>query len=70
MNILIVMSQDMCSTLWCKVGNSCQSRLEPAADGTECATKKVDILFRPLVYQMILVLQIDRHTILVIRLSC
>ncbi|KAK3727914.1 hypothetical protein QZH41_016375, partial [Actinostola sp. cb2023] len=32
---------DMCSTLWCKVGYSCQSRLEPAADGSECGKKKV-----------------------------
>ncbi|XP_066557272.1 A disintegrin and metalloproteinase with thrombospondin motifs 7 [Amia ocellicauda] len=31
---------DVCSTLWCTVGNTCHSKLDGAADGTKCGLNK------------------------------
>nr|XP_015198836.1 PREDICTED: A disintegrin and metalloproteinase with thrombospondin motifs 7-like [Lepisosteus oculatus] len=31
---------DVCSTLWCTVGNTCHSKLDGAADGTNCGLNK------------------------------
>ena len=33
--------QDVCQALWCKVEDRCVSRMEPAAEGTQCAKHKV-----------------------------
>ena len=34
-------SQDLCSTIWCRVDNKCLTRLEAAAEGTMCGDNKV-----------------------------
>ena len=31
----------VCRTLWCKIDNRCITRLEPAAEGTQCGKHKV-----------------------------
>lgn len=31
---------DICNSLWCRVGRSCHSKMEPAADGTKCGDDK------------------------------
>ncbi|MGH0182642.1 UNVERIFIED_CONTAM: hypothetical protein FKN15_010308 [Acipenser sinensis] len=33
-------SANVCSTLWCTVGNTCHSKLDPAVDGTKCGLNK------------------------------
>lgn len=33
--------QNVCQTLWCSVKGFCRSKLDAAADGTQCGEKKV-----------------------------
>uniref|UniRef100_A0A8C9REA8 ADAM metallopeptidase with thrombospondin type 1 motif 7 n=1 Tax=Scleropages formosus TaxID=113540 RepID=A0A8C9REA8_SCLFO len=41
---------NVCSTLWCTVGNTCHSKLDGAVDGTKCGENKAGIcLSRPIV---------------------
>lgn len=36
--------QNVCHTLWCSVGMTCHSKLDPAVDGTKCGPGKVGML--------------------------
>ena len=38
---LMFVFQNVCQTLWCSVKGSCRSKLDAAADGTQCGEKKV-----------------------------
>ena len=38
---LIFVFQNVCQTLWCSVKGFCRSKLDAAADGTQCGEKKV-----------------------------
>lgn len=37
----LIALQDICNSLWCRVGRACHSKMEPAADGTKCGDNKV-----------------------------
>jgi hypothetical protein len=52
--------QDLCSTLWCKVGNSCQSKLEPAADGTKCGEDQVTTYYNYVSFLFLKIVEKDR----------
>ena len=38
---LMFVFQNVCQTLWCSVKGFCRSKLDAAADGTQCGEKKV-----------------------------
>lgn len=40
---LSLLSQNVCSTLWCTVGTTCHSKLDGAVDGTSCGPDKVSL---------------------------
>ena len=31
----------VCQTLWCRINNRCMTRMDPAAEGTQCGKHKV-----------------------------
>lgn len=33
----------VCQTLWCRLNNRCITRMEPAAEGTQCGKHKVSV---------------------------
>uniref|UniRef100_A0A8C9TEM6 ADAM metallopeptidase with thrombospondin type 1 motif 7 n=1 Tax=Scleropages formosus TaxID=113540 RepID=A0A8C9TEM6_SCLFO len=46
----LLCDDNVCSTLWCTVGNTCHSKLDGAVDGTKCGENKAGIcLSRPIV---------------------